>query len=231
VRRKVQTVHTAREACLSREAGLKSQFSLAGTRTSCASRPVDVVYCTECTRDTAGLIIATTEHLAGEGQITWNDTYDPSCRRLTHVQRIDINGTVASTIDYDANRACTVYTPTAASGPPALDLSASGASVVDGLDRVLIHGALQFGCLADGRRRCRVDTTDTVTPFTCYDYNLFGPLQRVPFGTTATASGANPCAAALLPQPGTANVRRWIYADALNPVAQLDENNRVCRVS
>jgi hypothetical protein len=27
--------------------------------------------------------------------------------------------------------------------------------------------------------------------------------------------------------PGTANVRRSIYADALNPVAQLDERNRI----
>ena len=179
-----QGVHTAREA------GLKSQFSLPDTCTSCASRPVDVVYCTVCTRDTAGLIIATIEHLAGEGQITWNYTYDPSCRRPTHLQRIDINGTVAWTFNIDANRACTLYTPTAASGPPALDLSASGPRVVGGQDRVLTHGA----------------------------------FQRVRFGTTAKASGAHTCDDAdLLHQPGTASVRRWIYADALNPVAQLDE--------
>jgi hypothetical protein len=115
-----------------------------------------------------------------------------SCRRLNHVQRVNNNGTVAVTIDYDANRAPTVHSRTAASRPPAV-VSASGA-VVDGRDRLLTHGV----------------------------------LQRVRFGTTATASGAHTCDDAdLLPQPGTANVRRWIYADVLNPVAQLNERNRI----
>ena len=83
------------------------------------------------------------------------------------------------------------------------------------------------------------------------DYDVFGALRRFREGAIDASVDDSPCSEIEVQtevvydidpagrrvgrtqrgytggEPGTANVRRWIYADALNPVAQLDERNRI----
>ncbi len=85
----------------------------------------------------------------------------------------------------------------------------------------------------------------------CYDYDVFGALRRFREGAISASVTESPCSEIEVQTEvvydidpagrrvgrtqrgytggvaGTANVRRWIYADALNPVAQLDERNRI----
>jgi RHS repeat-associated protein len=113
----------------------------------------------------------------------------------------------------------------------------------------LLDRALRYGYLADGRLAWRRNwSNDTLR---CYDYDVFGALRRFREGAISASVTESPCSEIDVQTevaydidpagrrvgrtqrgytggvPATANVRRWIYADALNPVAQLDQNNRI----
>ncbi len=124
-----------------------------------------------------------------------------------------------------------------------------GDIIVDGEDRLLRYGSYDYGYLADGRLEWRRDWSNHT--LRCYDYDVFGALRRFREGAISSTATVSPCSEIEVQTEvvydidpagrrvgrtqrgytggvaGPANVLRWIYADALNPVAQLDERNRI----
>jgi RHS repeat-associated protein len=219
-------------------------------RSDCNALPTDTLYCASYERDAGGRIVGMTE-VVDDATSTWAYGYEANSGRLATV---DLNGELAWSFEYDGNGARIDYQRTADSGEPALDL-AEGSSdpshdiIVDGEDRLLRYGSYDYGYLADGRLAWRRDwSNDTLR---CYDYDVFGALRRFREGAISSTATESPCSEIEVQtevvydidpagrrvgrtqrgytggEPGTANVRRWIYADALNPVAQLDERNRI----
>jgi RHS repeat-associated protein len=160
-------------------------------------------------RDGRGRVTRKTETVAGVTE-TVDYGYDAGAR-LTEVRR---NGVLVATYGYDANGNRVTRT--------AGGLTETG--VHDDQDRLLQYGAATFAHGAAGERRSRTQSGAT----TQYEYDERGNLLRVdlPGGVRidyAIDGRDRRVGKTITGGPG----RRWLYQEALRPIAELDASGHV----
>jgi RHS repeat-associated protein len=161
------------------------------------------------TRDDAGRIIKRIETIQGV-TVTTDYTYDDAAR----LRDVHADGVLTARYTYDENG--NRLTRTGSEG----DESAT----VDDQDRLLTYNEFAFDYTANGELRSRTDPHGTTT----FEYDELGNLLKVvlPDGRTVeyVTDAENRRVAKKV---DGVIVRRWIYAGALSPAAELDADGNV----
>ena len=164
--------------------------------------------------DRVGRLQSRTETTVAGGRV-FDFTYDVS-GRLSDV-RIDAN--LRYHYDYDVHGNRVGWT----------DPSGSGTAEYDDQDRLIRYGAEAFAYNLDGQLETRIDTGSGAQ--TSYDYDELGNLLAVDLADGRRidyrVDGAD---RRVEKRVDGAVVRRWLYQDALNPIAELNSDGSIRQV-
>jgi RHS repeat-associated protein len=169
------------------------------------------LFSTSCTRDALGRVATRTETVQGEAHL-YAYAYDTR-GRLTDVTR---DGTSSGHYEYDPNgNRTSITTP-----------SGTRTATFDAQDRLRTQGTATFAFGAAGELASKTDSaSEEVTRFA---HDALGNLRRVelPDGRVIRylTDAAGRRVAKMI---GSSVVRRWLYRDALRPVAELDASGTV----
>jgi RHS repeat-associated protein len=155
-------------------------------------------------RDALGRIVRKDETVNG-AQTVFDYVYDAR-NRLSEVY---VGGTLNEHYEYDANgNRLSVTRPTGTTS-----------ATYDAQDRLLTHGTFTYTYTANGELETKTDTATNQT--TLYAYDVLGNLLSVslPNGTLIEVDGQGRRVGKKV--NGTV-VKRWLYADQLRPVAELN---------
>jgi YD repeat-containing protein len=158
-------------------------------------------------RDALGRVASRVELVQGSNTQS-QYSYDTS-GRLTDV----VSAAGASHYTYDAN------------GNRLTAQTASGAAsaTYDNQDRLLTYGIYSYTYTANGELSRKTNTVDGT--FTSYTYDAFGILQRVELPNADVIEYVTDAyQRRIAKKKNGAYVKRWLYRDALHPVAELDGN-------
>lgn len=170
------------------------------------------LYSAQYERDNLGRITSITERIGSGPPSATTYTYDPTSR-LVGVAR---DGSSAATYSYDDNgNRLTHVTPVSSSN-----------ATYDNKDRLVQYDTTTFTYSASGQLESKTDTASGET--TDYVYDALGNLLSVglPNGTTIEyiVDGANRRVGKLT---NGVLVYGYLYKDAFNPIAQLDETGSI----
>jgi RHS repeat-associated protein len=164
------------------------------------------LYSNAYTYDGLGRIARNVETIEGVAT-TFDYTYDDA-GRLTTVKE---NGVATESYTYDSN----------GNRLTATDSSGSVSATYDDQDRLLTYGDLAFAYTEDGRLASRTDTS--TGEVTTYAYDSLGALRRVDLPDGKVIEYAIDGVGRRVAKTVDGAVeRRWLYADGLNPIAELD---------
>ncbi len=163
------------------------------------------LYAASYQRDAIGRITQKAESLQGESRV-----YDYFYDQAGRLSVVKTDGSTTATYTYDANG-------------NRLDHNGTSASY-DGQDRLLTYGDASYSYTANGDLASRADSSGT----TYYSYDAFGNLRKVvtPAGTQIdyVIDGRN---RRIGKKVNGGLVQGFLYADQLNPVAELDSSGAI----
>ena len=158
------------------------------------------LYAASYQRDAIGRLTQKAESLQGESRV-----YDYFYDQAGRLSLVKTDGSTTATYTYDANGNRLSHNGTSAS--------------YDGQDRLVTYGDASYSYSANGDLTSKTDASGT----TSYSYDAFGNLRQVvaPAGTQIdyVIDGRN---RRIGKKVNGALVQGFLYADQLNPVAELD---------
>ena len=172
--------------------------------------PGGLLFQQELTRDSLGRIVRVAE--TGLAPRTIDYRHDAAGR----LDRVAVGGVRQDSVGYDDNGNRVSWQGTGAAD--------TASSTTDAQDRLLRYGAATYAHSADGELLRRVDGSGT----TAFAYDALGSLVRVVLPGADTVRYRHDGLGRRVErrQRGTAP-RRWLYGDAIPPVAELDSTDAV----
>lgn len=180
----------------------------------------DTLYNLSFALDSLGRIASKTE-VINDSTISYEYSYNT----IGYLTKVEKNGIVTNEYQYDDNgnrtRQLMTNDPSSPGGYAEIDtLSAT----YDEQDRMLTYGSAQYFYTPAGNLSMKIEGADT----THYTYDAFGNLLNVslPNGDMIEyiIEGMNRRIAKKL---NSQIVKKWLYMNQLNPMAELDSNNNV----
>jgi YD repeat-containing protein len=161
-------------------------------------------------RDPLGRILERGERILGGAETTYQYTYEPGTGRLTNVH---VDGVLRASYAHDANG-----NRIGQSGPD-VEAVTSSQVTIDAQDRLLQFGTTAYTYGRNGELQSRTTPAGTTT----YEYDVFGALKRVTLPDARVITYENdPTGRRITKRVDGVVVRRWIWLDALRPIAELD---------
>jgi RHS repeat-associated protein len=161
-------------------------------------------------RDPMSRILERRERILGGVETTHQYTYEPGTGRLTSVH---VDGALRAFYAYDANG-----NRIGQSGPD-VEAVTSSQVTIDAQDRLLQFGTTAYTYGRNGELQSRTTPAGTTT----YEYDVFGTLKRVTLPDARVITYENdPTGRRITKRVDGVVVRRWIWLDALRPIAELD---------
>jgi RHS repeat-associated protein len=161
-------------------------------------------------RDVLGRVARRTETVLGSTTKTTDFTYD-SRGQLTDITQ---GGAVVEHVEYDGNGNRSKYT-----GFGQSNILPS----VDAQDRLLVFGNVAFQYQSNGEAWTKTRTTQQTTQQWTYTYDSAGSLISVVLPTGVTIDYVvDALGRRVAKKVGGVIQKRWLYRDAMSPVAELD---------